>query len=92
MNKEYFYENFDNLIKDIVKLTTSEKYYHVQIDDEPTKLLFGYSVTLPDNTIISYKIKLKDIKNNLPRWKRLTSIEERAKLAEELNSGRLPIP
>lgn len=91
MNQEYFYENFDNLIKDIYNATTSEKYYHVQIDDDPTKLLFGYSVTLPDN-IISYKIKLKDMKNNLPRWKRLTSIEERAKLAEELNTGKLPIP
>lgn len=91
MNKEYFYENFDDLIKDINNVTTSEKYYHVQIDDDPTKLVLGYSVILPDN-VISYKIKLKDIKNNLPKWKRLTSIEERVKLAEELNTGKLPIP
>ena len=89
MNKEYFYENFDDLIKDIYNITTSEKYYHVQIDDDPVKLVLGYSVTLPDN-IISYKIKLRDIKNNLPKWKRLTSIEERVKLAEELNSGKFP--
>jgi len=90
MNKEYFYENFDDLIKDIYELVTTAKYYHVQIDDNPMKLTFGYSVTLPDNTIFSYKIRLSDIKNNLPKWKRLTSIAERVKLAEELNRAILP--